>query len=95
MAKIVYRQMPATRELFLQIPPRAKLGCKSPRMGANFWCKSPGMRGGMVVDEIDTCITQSKSDKEGHCFNYVLENGYLSRVLNAIITDKIFMIKIT
>ena len=58
MAKIVYRQMPAPRELCQQIPvPGQKLGCKSPRVGANFFCKSPGMRVGMVMDEIDTCIT--------------------------------------
>ena len=57
IANIVYRQMPAPQELSQQIPaPRQKLGCKSPRVGANFWCKSPGVRGGMVMDEIDTCI---------------------------------------
>ena len=58
MAKIVYRQMPAPRELSQQIPPREKLGCKSPRVGANFWCKSPGVHGGMVMDEINTCTTK-------------------------------------
>ena len=48
MAKIVYRQMPAPRELPQQIPaPGQKLGCKSPR-GANVWCKSPGVRGGQI-----------------------------------------------
>ena len=26
-------------------------------MGANFWCKSLGVRGGKVMDEIDTFIT--------------------------------------
>ena len=47
MAKIVYRQMPAPRELPQQIPaPGQKLGCKSPRVGANFWCKSSGVSGG-------------------------------------------------
>ena len=58
MAKIVYRQMPAPWKLPQQMPaPRQKLECKSPRVGANFWCKSPGVRGGrMVMDEIDTCI---------------------------------------
>ena len=46
MAKIVYRQMPAPRELSQQIPaPGQKLVCKSPRVGANFWCKSSGVRG--------------------------------------------------
>ena len=56
MAKIVYRQMPAAWELPQQIPPRQKLGCRSPRVGANFWCKSSGVQGGMVMDEIDTFI---------------------------------------
>ena len=37
-------------------PPGQKLGCESPRVGANFWCKSPGVRGGVAMDEIDTCI---------------------------------------
>ena len=46
MAKIVYRQMPASRELPQQMPaPGQKLGCKSLRVGANFWCKSLGVRG--------------------------------------------------
>ena len=58
MANIVYRQMPAPRELPQQISaPEQKLGCKSPRVGANFWCKSPGVHGGMIMDEIDTCIS--------------------------------------
>ena len=57
MAKIVYRQMPAHREPSQQIPaPRQKLGCKSPWVGANFWCRSLGVHGGMVMDELDTCI---------------------------------------
>ena len=33
-----------------------KLRCKSPRVGANFSCKSQGVCGGMVMDEINTCI---------------------------------------
>ena len=61
MAKIVYRQIPTLRELPQQISaPGQKLGCKRPRMGSNFWCKSPGLRGGMVVDEIDTCIMSAR-----------------------------------
>ena len=58
MAKIVYRQMPAPWELSQQIPaPWQNLGFKSSRVGANFLCKFPGVRGGgMVMDEIDTCI---------------------------------------
>ena len=51
--------MPTPRELSQQIPaPGQKLGCKSPRVGANFWCKSTGVcGGGMVMAAIDTCIT--------------------------------------
>ena len=44
MAKIVYRQMSAPRELSQQIPP-AKGRMQKPQGGANFWCKSPGVRG--------------------------------------------------
>ena len=54
--------MPAPRELSQQIPaPWKKLGCKSPRVGANFWCKFPRVRRGMVMDKIDTCIRRSDS----------------------------------
>ena len=39
--------MSAPRELSQQIAtPGQKLGCKSPRVGANFWCKPQGVRGG-------------------------------------------------
>ena len=48
MAKIVYKQMPVPRELPQQMPPSQKLGCKRPRVGANFWCKSWGCRGGWL-----------------------------------------------
>ena len=62
MAKIVYRQMPAPQELSQQIPaPGQKLGCKSPRVGGKFFMQIPGVRGGMVMDEIDTCIKASTS----------------------------------
>ena len=41
--------------------PRAKARMQKPQVGANFWCKSLWVRkrggGGMVMDEIDTCIT--------------------------------------
>ena len=50
--------MPAPQELSQQIPPGQKLGCKSPRVGENFWCKSSGVHRGMVMDEIDTCISK-------------------------------------
>ena len=42
-------------------PPRQKPGCKSPRVGANVWCKFPRVRagGGVVMDETDSCIRTS------------------------------------
>ena len=56
MAKIVYRQMSAPRELPQQIPvPRQKLGCKIPRVGANFYANPEGARG-IVMAKIDSCI---------------------------------------
>ena len=51
MAKIVYRQMPAPRDLPQTIP-RQKLGCKSSRVGANFRSKSPGVRGGWLWQKL-------------------------------------------
>ena len=49
--------MPAPRELPPTNPhPRAKAKMQKPQGGANFWSKSSGVRGGMVMDEIDTCI---------------------------------------
>ena len=57
MAKIVYRQMPAPWELVLA--PRAKARVQKPHGGANFWYKSPGVRG-MAMDKIDACITIAK-----------------------------------
>ena len=53
MANIVYRQMPAPRELPQQIPPRGQ------KLGGKGGGKSPGMCGGMIMDEIDTCIIRS------------------------------------
>ena len=63
MAKIVYKRMPAPWELSQQIPaPGQKLGCQSPRVGANFLVQIPGgaRGGGMVMDEIDICISLPK-----------------------------------
>ena len=59
MANIVYRQMPAPQELLQQIPaPRAKAWMQKPQGGGKFLVQVPGVRGrGMVMDEIDTCIT--------------------------------------
>ena len=62
MANIVYRQMPASRELPRQIPaPRGKARMQKPQGGGKFLVQihgggGGGARGGMVVYEIDTCI---------------------------------------
>ena len=57
MAEIVYGQMLASRELPQQIPPQAKARMQNPRVGPDFWCKSPGVRGGwMVMAKTDSCI---------------------------------------
>ena len=60
MARIVYRQMPAPRELSQQIPaPPAKARMHKPQGGGKFLVQIPrgaGGGGGMVMDEIDTCI---------------------------------------
>ena len=57
MASIVYTQMPAPWELPQQIPAtRAKAWMQKPQGGGKFLCKSTGVSGGMVMDEIDTCI---------------------------------------
>ena len=62
MAKIVYRQMPAPRELSQQMPAsRAKARMQKPQGGANVCCQSQGCvggGGGMIMDEIDTCIAK-------------------------------------
>ena len=47
MAKIVYRQMPAPRDLPQQIPaPGAKIRMQKPRSGGKFSVQIPGVRGG-------------------------------------------------
>ena len=59
MAKIVYEQMPAPRELPQQMPaPGAKARIQNPQGGGKFLVQIPGgARGeGMDMDEIDTCI---------------------------------------
>ena len=50
-------------------PPRQKLGCKSPRVGANFGANPQGCAGGVVMDEIDTCITSLYLFTTGTTFN--------------------------
>ena len=51
--------MPAPRELPQQIPaPLAKARMQKPQVGANFWYKSLGVRGGMVMAKIDSCIRE-------------------------------------
>ena len=62
MAKIVYRQMPAPRELSQQIPaPWAKARMQKPQGGGKFFGANPqGCTGeGLIKDEIDTCISSS------------------------------------
>ena len=60
MAKIVYRQMPAPRELPQQIPlpPGKSWDTKAPGWGQIFGTDPRGARGGVVMDKIDTCIKQ-------------------------------------
>ena len=58
MAKIVYRQMPAPWELSQQIP-RANARMQKPQGGGKFLVQISGGAQGMVMDEIDTCITFS------------------------------------
>ena len=88
MAKIVYRQMPAPRELSQQIPaPRAKARMQSPRVGANCWCKSPGVRGGMVMDEIDTCITKHELNCAGYAGG---GGGWLDSLGSSILSGNIY-----
>ena len=58
MAKIIYRQMPASPELSQQIfapppPLQAKAGMQKPQGRCNFLVQIPG---GGVMDEIDTSI---------------------------------------
>ena len=68
MAKIVYRQMPFSSGAIPTNPrpPGQKLGRKSLRVGANFWCVCVcvGGGGGIVMDEIDTCIITSCANEE-------------------------------
>ena len=63
MTKIVYRQMPAPREVPQQIPaPGQKLGCKSPRGGGRFWCKSRGCAGGWLWLKLIPALINSKQE---------------------------------
>ena len=61
MAKFVYRQMPAPRELSQQIPappPPAKARMQKPQGGGKFLVQIPGGVRRVVMDEIDICITR-------------------------------------
>ena len=66
MAKIVHRQMPAPRELSQQISvSQAKARMQKPQSGGKFLVQIPwGARGGMVMDEIDTCKTTASFQKD-------------------------------
>ena len=60
MAEIVYRQMPAPRDIPQKIPaPRAKIRMQKPQSGGEFSVQIPGgaRGGGMVMAKIDNCIT--------------------------------------
>ena len=58
MAEIVYRQMPAPRDIPQKMPaPRAKIRMQKPQSGGEFSVQIPGgARGGMVMAKIDNCI---------------------------------------
>ena len=56
MEKNVYGQVPAPRELSQQIPPGKSWDAKAPGWGQIFDANPRGCAGGMVMDEIDTCI---------------------------------------
>ena len=58
MANIVYKEKcsPIENCPNKSPPPGQMLGCKSPRTGPNFWCKSLAVHQGMVMDEIYSCI---------------------------------------
>ena len=56
--------MPAPWELSKQIlVPRAKARMQKLRGGGKFLFRSPGVPGGMVMDEIYTCITLKMADQ--------------------------------
>ena len=54
---------------FIGLAPRHFLLCKSPGAGHTFWCKSPGVPGGMVTGQIDTCIIPDVPKKYQHLIN--------------------------
>ena len=60
MEKILHREMPAPRRAAQQIPaPRATAWMQKPSGGDKFLVQIPGgARGGMVMDEINTCIKE-------------------------------------
>ena len=59
-------QMPGSRDIVIYWPgPRAFSVVQNPGAGHTFRCKSPGVPGGMVTGQIDTCITQFYRIKGG------------------------------
>ena len=72
MAKIVYRQTPAPRELCQQIlAPQAKAGMQKPQGGGKCLVQILGdVRGQMVMDEIDTCIISALYRCEILCITF-------------------------
>ena len=57
---------------------KAKARIQKPQGGANFWCKSSGVRGGIVMDEIDTCIEHCKGSFEVYHISCTYTNVVLS-----------------
>ena len=53
--------------------PRAKARMQKPQGGGKFWCKSPGVRGGMVMDEIDTCISKRQCLIRAICYFQIID----------------------
>ena len=81
MAKIVHRQMPAPKKLSQQIPaPRAKARMQKPQGGGKLLVQIPGgaREGGMVMGEIDTCISLFSLSKNS------------TRLLHTVLARKLF-----
>ena len=89
MAKIIYRQMPGPWELSQQIPaPRAKAKMQKPQGGGKVLVQIPGGArwggGGMVMDEIDTCITVSHKQGLFNCLTVLFSCIYYSNRMISI-----------
>ena len=81
MAEIVYRQMPAPRDIPPKIPaPRAKIRMQKPQSGGEFSVQIPGgARGGMVMAKIDNCIihlSSSSLTRSNWVFSHTLHDQF-------------------